>query len=82
MVGVREDGLRTKGFHGLGQDGLDGGLGPDGDERRSLDVSVRSVDDADAAGSAVQFGLDLEVRRAHGCRFSHLAGATFTPGTR
>ena len=37
--------LGTKDFAGLRQDGLDRGLGADGDERRVLDIAVRRVDD-------------------------------------
>ena len=48
VVGVGQNRLRAKLFHGLGQDGLDGRLGADGDERRRVDVAVRGADDAGA----------------------------------
>ena len=48
VVGVGQNSLCAKLFHGFRQDGLDGGLGADGDEGRGVDVAVRGSDDAGA----------------------------------
>ena len=40
VIGVGQDSLRAKFFHRFRQDSLDGGLGADCDERRSVDVAV------------------------------------------
>ena len=57
VVGVGQNRLCTKLFHGLGQHGLDGGLGADGDERRRVDVTVRGSDHAGAAEPSGQVRL-------------------------
>ena len=65
MVSVGQNSLCTKTFHGLWQHRLDGGLGADGDERRSVDVAVRSSDHACATESAGQFRVNAEKGLAH-----------------
>jgi len=57
--------LRTKLFHSFWRHGLDGGLGADGDERRCVDVAVRSPDDAGTTEPAGQFGVNGEELLAH-----------------
>ena len=86
VVGVGQDGLGTKVFHGLGQHRLDGGLGADGDERRRVDVTVRRVHDARPAGAALELGFNLEeLRRRPGhrvaCRNRTTASARSSPAS-
>ena len=69
MVGVGQNRLRAKLFHGLRQHRLDGGLGADGDERRGVDVAVRSADDAGATEPSGQFGVNAEEGLASRRRF-------------
>ena len=65
VIGVGQNSLRAKFFHRFGQHGLDGGLGADGDERRRVDVAVRSADDAGAPEPPGQFRIDTEERLTH-----------------
>ena len=65
VVGVGQNRLRANVFHRLGQHRLDGGLRADGDERRSVDVAVRRVDDADPAEPPGKLRFDAERRLCH-----------------
>ena len=65
MIGVCQNSLRAKLFHGFRQYCLDGGLGADGDERGRVDVAVRSTDDAGTAEPSGQFGVNAEEGLAH-----------------
>jgi hypothetical protein len=65
MVGIGQNSLCTKLFHGLRQNGLDGGLGAYGDERRRVDVAVRRADDAGTTKPSGQFGVNAKERLAH-----------------
>ena len=51
VIGVGQNRLCAKRFHGLGQHRLDGGLGADSHEGRGVDITVRRMDDAGAASS-------------------------------
>ena len=64
VVGVGQNRLRTKLFHGLRQHRLDGGLGADGDERRRMDVTVRGADHPGAAEPSRQFCVHTKDRIA------------------
>ena len=54
MVGISQHCLGSQLRHGLRQQGLDGGLGPDDDEGRGLDGAVWCVDDAGAPAGVVK----------------------------
>ena len=65
VIGVGQNSLCAKLFHGFRQHRLDGGLGADGDERRRVDVAVRGADHAGATEPSGQFGVNAEERLAH-----------------
>ena len=48
MIGVGEDGLRTNGFHLVDGEGFDSGACSSAYKSWSLDITVWSMDDADA----------------------------------
>ena len=65
VIRVGQDSLRAKFFHRFRQDSLDGGLGADGDERRSVDVAVLGPDHARASEPPGHFRIDTEERLTH-----------------
>src|SRR6185436_17735903 len=79
MVGIGQNSLCTKLFHGLRQNGLDGGLGAYGDERRRVDVAVRRADDAGTTRPSGQFGVNAEERLAHAVDSALLDSGVWPP---
>ena len=65
MVGIGQQRLRTKRFHGLGQDTLDRRRRADGNECRGLDITVRGVDHPGPAAPVRQSRGDLEELLTH-----------------
>lgn len=62
VVRIGEQRLRTEFLHGLGQHGLDRGLGSDGHERRRRDITVRCVDGAGSSEPVLEPGPYREDR--------------------
>ena len=93
VIGVGQNGLSSQLRHGLRQQGLDRGLGPDDDEGRGLDITVRGVDDASAPIGVVEVRGDVEsewhgrhcidespwARRARGDQGNHPAPLRYGP---